>query len=274
MELVHYKINAPSRADIVNLVWMGDSHIGHRNSDRKLFEKQIQWVKDNPNAHLVVNGDIFDLVLGRDKRVDPDQVDPYFIDDGADIPDAQLEYATETLLPVKDRIVGIHTGNHEETWKVIHYNNVIRKLCKNLSVPYLSYTAFIRFHFDRGGNDRKVLICRSSHGTGAARTKGAILNQLHNLQKSFIADIYAQGHAHRRVLDVATILSIPEKQIRRIDQVNRAFVATGSFFQTYKLGGESSYGEKKDYPPGDLGGAYVKIEPWGEGILDACPLLP
>lgn len=274
MELVDYDIAAPSRSDVAEIVWMGDPHTGHIKCDRKLFEKQLKWVLDR-NAHLILNGDLFDLIMGKDKRVDPAQVDPFFMDSGSDISKVQLKYMTEILLPLRDKIIGVHSGNHEETWRIEHYDNIIKELCENLDVPYLTYTAFIRLHFKRSGKDSRVIIARSSHGCAGGRTKGAILNHLHNLKKDFDADIYVQGHAHRRVVDITPFLGVSRSERNyKLKSTNCAFIATGSFFQTYSLGGESSYGEKRDYPPGDLGGAYVKIQPWGEGIVEVCPMLP
>jgi hypothetical protein len=244
-----------------------------------LWERTIKHISSDPYGLAVCNGDLLDLILGKDKRVDPDDVDPEFLIHGTGIVAAQEEYAAESLEPLiaNNQLICIHAGNHDQTWKAEHYKNVIKEFCGNTGIPYASYTAFVRLKFvwrDSHTQHRsRIIIERSSHGTGGARTKGAMLNHLHNLNKSFDADAFVQGHAHRRVCDIAPRLSVPPRGEPQIIEKMIAYASTGSFFQTYRLGGESSYGERRDYPPGDMGGVVLEIAPWGEGIRNITPLI-
>jgi UDP-2,3-diacylglucosamine pyrophosphatase LpxH len=279
MRIIDHEIVSTRRSDTFRIYHISDPHIGNIAFDRPLWEKSIKHISDDPHGLAVCNGDLLDLILGKDKRVDPDDVDPDFLIHGTGIVAAQEEYAAESLRPLieEKKLICIHAGNHDQTWKAEHYKNVINELCGKIGVPYASYTAFIRLKFawrdSRTQHRSRVIIERSSHGAGGGRTKGAILNHLHNLNKSFDADAFVQGHTHRRVCDIAPRLLTPPRGEAKIVEKLIAYASTGSFFQTYRLGPESSYGERRDYPPGDMGGVVLEIAPWGEGIRNITPLI-
>ena len=130
MRIIDHEIVSTRRSDVFNIYHISDPHIGNIAFDRSLWEKTIKHISNDPHGLAVCNGDLLDLILGKDKRVDPDDVDPEFLIHGTGIVAAQEEYAAESLRPLieENKLICIHAGNHDQTWKAEHYKNVINEL--------------------------------------------------------------------------------------------------------------------------------------------------
>ena len=100
-----YPVNLSNEYETVEFLPLSDMHIGSPFFNDALFKQYIDYIKAAPNRYCVLNGDMMDVVtkcsvgdIYRQKYS----------------PREQIEVTEKALLPIKDRIWGIITGNHED----------------------------------------------------------------------------------------------------------------------------------------------------------------
>ena len=98
------KIDLPRELESVELHTFADEHIGDEQSDIKRIMERIEYVKNTPNAYCIMNGDIIDNAT---KTSIGDTYTQVFN------PMEQLAKAVELFSPIKDKILCITHGNHE-----------------------------------------------------------------------------------------------------------------------------------------------------------------
>ncbi len=80
----------------LNIMTLADQHIGEKNCDTKLVEKQIEEIKSNPNTYVILNGDLMNNATKTGKSdIYSEMLSPM----------AQVERAISLLEPIKDRII-------------------------------------------------------------------------------------------------------------------------------------------------------------------------
>ena len=168
-----------------NIYIMSDLHIGCKNWAREQFMADREAIMQDPFARVVLPGDIiqYDLVSSVG--------DTY----GQDIPPGEQKYKAEELLtPIKDKIIGICAGNHENRSK--EDAKPIKDLCKFLGVHYFDDECSFRIAVGKKGPNPAVFSFYGIHGSSNGQTIGAIANSLHKLSRIADADIYFMGHTH------------------------------------------------------------------------------
>lgn len=170
-------------------IWlMSDIHIGCANWAKDSFMRDIDEIKKDPHAKVVINGD----TLQKDLR---NSVGDVY---GQPIRPGRQKYVAEELLsPVADKIIGISGGNHDEGSRIKEDSTDIEDLCKFLGVHYFKDEISFRVSVgaDKYGNPL-VKSFYGIHGTSNAQTIGAIMNSLFRLQHVCDADVYFMGHTH------------------------------------------------------------------------------
>lgn len=233
------KIDLPSELEQIQLHTFADEHIGDEHSDIKRVLQRIEYVKNTPNAYCILNGDIIDNAT---KTSIGDTYTQVFN------PMEQLARAVELFSPIKDKILCITHGNHENrTYKKEGIN--LSCLLANqlgLSDRYTptSATLFIRlgqsssrYHY------RKVLYTvYVLHGSGGGRKEGAKAIRLADMASIIDTDIYIHSHTH--------LPMVMKQAYHRIDStsstvalVDKLFVNTAS---NLNYGG---YGEAGEFKP-------------------------
>ena len=139
-----------------------------------------------------------------------------------------------------------------------YHVDVVGMLCDELKVPYLGYTALVRVEIviDDGGRGRVwPLTIFAEHGAAGGGTDGNAVNSLQKRGLEFAADVYLKGHVHKRGITARTVLGWGKNKIAVRDKV---FVLTGTYLKGYSEF-ETTYGERKGYPPNEIGGTLVRI---------------
>lgn len=98
------KIDLPQDIAELEIHTFADEHIGDEHCDIKRLYERIEYVKNTPNAYCILNGDILDNAT---KTSIGDTYTQEFN------PMEQLKRATEIFSPIKDKILCITHGNHE-----------------------------------------------------------------------------------------------------------------------------------------------------------------
>ena len=168
------KIDLPRELPSVELHTFADEHIGDEHSDLKRLLARIEYVKNTPNAYCILNGDIMDNAT---KTSIGDTYTQVFN------PMEQLKKATEIFAPIKDKILCITHGNHENRTYKHEGINLSYLIAKQLGLDDrytpTSAVVFIRFGVgSRNTHYRKA--CYTIyvlHGSGGGRKEGMSLRQ-------------------------------------------------------------------------------------------------
>jgi len=237
----------------INLKIIADIHLGARACDRKAFKKYLADSDDN--TYFLGIGDLYDSIVVPDKRYQKSTDST----EGDDIIDQQVDEGEDFLYPYKDRIIGLGTGNHEDTILVKAGTDMIARTCRRLDTNHLGWSGLIKLLFrEKDGRGRTVTI-RYHHGWGAgSRTEGGSLTKYSKDRKNWDADIFLYGHDHHRLA----------KELPRLSLVGKKLVAKpqhiclcGTFLRTYLEGKDATYGEKKGFDPVAIGGMDIIIKP-------------
>jgi predicted phosphodiesterase len=255
MRCLKRNIQVSSADDFVEIVFLGDMHIGHANVDYKCLRNAIGYIHGSEKCLWVGMGDYCDAIVpdGTDSRFDYGSVDRRFL-----TPQEQYGYASELLSPIADKCLFLMTGNHDDRLRKFHYYDFVEQLAQRLRAPYtFGPTGFMRLNFCWGVK-RRTFDVFCSHGYFSGRTKPGRLSRLEDLLNIFDADIYAMGHVHDLLVTRKPQLIVD----RRLEIVERPrfFLLTGGFLKGY--GPAGSYIERKMLHPTNLGAAKVRIAPF------------
>jgi predicted phosphodiesterase len=232
---------------------LGDMHIGDPAFDEKKFVALCNWILEEPNAYVVLVGDILNCATKNSKS------DIY----GEEMnPQQAKKKAVELLLPIKDRILCMVAGNHEFRIYRESGTDIAEDVADRLGIPYHIDGILLNMKFDpypelRTG--KKNYTAYITHGMGGGGTKGAKVNAVSKLANIVLADLYLIGHIHF-MTSFKDSFFIPDTRNGKIDKVTRTFVSAGSFLS---WGG---YAERMSLPPAKLGTPRIRLA--GSGKKD------
>ena len=186
------KIDLPSELEQIELHTFADEHIGDEHSNIKRVLQRIEYVKNTPNAYCILNGDIIDNAT-RTSLGD--------IYTQTDNPMEQLERAIAIFEPIKDKILCITHGNHENRTYKKEGINISRLIATQLGLvdryTPAAATLFIRFGRENQNHNRKVrYTVYVLHGSGGGRKEGAKAIRLADMASIIDTDIYIHSHTH------------------------------------------------------------------------------
>ena len=205
------KIDLPSELEQIELHTFADEHIGDEHSDVKRVLQRIEYVKNTPNAYCILNGDIIDNAT----KTSIGDVYTQTCN-----PMEQLERAVAIFEPIKDKILCITHGNHENRSYKKEGINISRLIATQLGLVD-RYTSTSAVLFIRVGEDdsrhhhRKICYTvYSLHGSGGGRKEGAKAIRLADLASIIDVDIYIHSHTH--------LPMIMKQGFHRLDNKNSA----------------------------------------------------
>jgi len=220
MECAEIHITVPSRSDCIKLVFLGDLHLGHAQTDEGLI-RQVAERLGEKYTYWIDLGDACDFINLRDPRFDPGGLPDWIgVEDLADLPAAQIVRYRDIFGRLGDTCLVRLAGNHEDSIRRHYERDVYREL--NAAVGLydeprsfelaagtraLDYSGFVRLRMYRGGGMSKgpprgptwTLTLFVHHGAGGGQLAGAKALRLERLPLAFDADIYAVGHTHTKL---------------------------------------------------------------------------
>lgn len=243
---------ACKKNDEFKLIPLADWHLGERGHCSRQLEEFLQE-HDNPNTLYLGNGDLLSCITPGDPRYDK-AID---ISQHADIIDWQVDECVKIMTPLQGTIIGLGEGNHELNYrKKKGHTNVIRRVCDQIGVPFLGYSALIEivFEFPRGGSN--ILRIYQHHGFGSATsTLGGCVNKYKRRMYNFDSNIAMYAHDHQLFARMFPQISWNNREN------GKWLVLCGAFMKTYEDSEEASYGEKAGYDPLVIGAPVLKIRP-------------
>ena len=233
------KIDLSAELKSLELHIFADEHLGDEYCDLKRLVQRIDYVRNTPNAYCILNGDILDNAT---KTSIGDTYTQTLT------PMEQLQRAVDLFEPIKDKILCITHGNHENrTYKNegINLSNLIANQLE-LSDRYTPTSVVIFLRFGRGSSrthNRKICyVIHALHGSGGGRREGSKANRLADMASICDADIYIHSHVHLPI--------IMRQAFYRVDLCNSSVTLVDKLFvNTAANLNYGGYGEAKEFKP-------------------------
>ena len=180
-------------AEIIEIHPMADLHIGDHMCDFKSIMEKIEHIKNTPNAYCILDGDLMDTAIASSVG------DTY----GANLqPMEQMQQCVKLFEPIKDKILAVLPGNHENRVYKSDGLDITSLMCSQLRIQdrYSSTTALLFIRFGKQSSHRKnrpvPYTVYVTHGSGGGRREGGKINRLADLASIVDADIYIHAHTH------------------------------------------------------------------------------
>ena len=178
-------------AEQIEILPMADLHIGDGLCDYKGITDRIEYIKNTPNAYCILDGDLMDTAIASSIG------DTY----GANLqPMEQLNHCVKLFEPIRDKILAVLPGNHENRVYKADGIDTTQLMCAQLKIQqrYSPTTAllFVRFGEGRNHGRRMLYTIYVTHGSGGGRREGGKVNRLADLAGIVDADIYVHSHTH------------------------------------------------------------------------------
>lgn len=233
------KIDLPRELPSLELHIFADEHLGDMCCDVKRLMQRIEYVKNTPNAYCILNGDIIDNAT---------KTSIGSVYDSELNPMTQLERAVEIFEPIKDKILCITHGNHENRTYKSEGINLSSLLARQLGLikKYTPTSAVLFIRFGEGGAKvtRYRKVCYTVyvlHGSGGGRKEGGKINRLADMASIIDVDIYIHSHTHLPIIMKTAFFRIDHRN-SAVALVDKLFVNTGS---NLEYGGYGEFGEFK-----------------------------
>ncbi len=233
------KIDLSSELKRIELHTFADEHLGDQHSDVKRVLQRIGYVKNTPNAYCILNGDIIDNAT---KTSIGDTYTQVFN------PMEQLERAVEIFEPIKDKILCITHGNHENRTYKKEGINLSKLLAVQLGLAdrYTATSAVLFIRFGKGAprnHSRKILYTGYVlHGSGGGRKEGAKAIRLADMASIVDTDFYIHSHTH--------LPMIMKQAYHRVDTSNSTVALVDKLFvNTASNLDYGGYGEAQAFKP-------------------------
>ena len=226
-------------AETIEIHPMADLHIGDNMCDFKSVLDRIEYIKNTPNAYCILDGDLMDTAITSSIG------DTY----GANLqPMEQLKQCVKIFEPIKDKILAVLPGNHENRVYKTDGIDMTEIMCNQLGIPgkYSATTAllFIRIgrQSSKGHNRPQLYTVYVTHGSGGGRREGGKVNRLADLASIVDADIYIHAHTHLPLIFKESFFRVSGSN-SSVAMVDKLFVNTAA---SLNYGG---YGDRMGYKP-------------------------
>lgn len=238
----------------LKLYVLSDMHIGDANADIPTLKRIINFIKDTPECYCILLGDILNTALKNSKT------DIY--SETMSISESQ-KLAIELLSPIKDKIIAMTPGNHENrVWREVGFDLslwVAEKL--GLEDKYRNNGIAISVQFGKDINGKPFrLNVFGQHGSyGGGRRLGAAMNALEDLDGIVgNSDIYIRAHTHQPIQGSRNIFLFDDK-----GNMSRS---TKYYFNAPSVMNYGGYAYEKGYKPTDDSPCFLNIRAVSERI--------
>lgn len=184
------KVLPPELKDI-RLVILSDLHYGNPYCSEKHFLRTVEFIRANENCYCLLNGDLAESITRT-------SIGDIYRQVGT--PDDQKKQIVEWLLPIKAKLLGMTTGNHEARVYRDAGTDISAYIAERLEIPYREDGMLYKLSFGDGNNRTTgkpyVFWIYITHGYGGARTKGGKSVKVERLSYWQLADVFVMSHDH------------------------------------------------------------------------------
>jgi len=233
-------------SDYAYVLPISDCHIGDEafeGEGYQLLKNNIDWVANEPNARVFLNGDIlnvatrFSATSPFEQRMNLSQ---------------QIEFATKLFKPIADKIVGCINGNHENRLEDFVGYSPLTPICHELKIPYYRHSAVMVYIV--GGGNGIAYSMYMHHTTSGGNTPGGKMNRVDKLRQLVSnCDAYIGSHNHQ--LGVIPVTTRTVDVIHKKIIIQRQMLIDSGSYLTWN----DSYAEAKMLPPAKLGSPRIRL---------------
>ena len=177
----------------ITILQIADVHIGDSLSNLKLFKEALERIKKEPNTYTIINGDLCNMALKNSKSdVYSDSLSPM----------QQVIKVVDYLEPIKNKILVIGTGNHEDRTMKETNIDVTRLIARELGLEerYANGWWYLFLTFGKDSRGRPLTYgITGIHGYGGGRRSGGKINRLEDMTQVTLADLYIMSHTHKPI---------------------------------------------------------------------------
>ena len=199
------KIDLGDKYKEIKVLPISDMHIGDSNCNIDAIKKVIEEIKASDNTFTILNGDLINNGVKNSVSNIYDEVLS---------PMDQILKLCELLEPIKDRILVMHPGNHENRTYKEDGVDIIRLVARQLGIEdrFSDTWWYLYLTLGMGEKSRPVMYTITGvHGYGGGRKAGGKINNLVEMSDKVIADIYVMGHTHTPIMTRNSIF-VPDYQ--------------------------------------------------------------
>lgn len=168
--------------EVINIIAVGDFHIGNPSFDKHFFKSMLKTIKDLPRRRIYLMGDL--LEVGSKNVGDSAYAQECSVEE-------QKEYLINQIKPFREDIVGYAMGNHEYRVNKEFGFNIVKDICRELEIPYFNQNIDT---FSINDFDFSIF---TRHGKGTSQRKHLAMGKMEKEVQDIWADLYMQGHTHR-----------------------------------------------------------------------------
>lgn len=231
------KVKLPKELKRAEIHTFADLHIGDVHCDLRGIQNRIESVKNNPSAYVILNGDIMN-------NATKTSVSDCYAE--AIPPMEQMQRFVELFEPIKDRIIAITSGNHENRTYIKEGIDITYLCAKQLGVEEryskTGTVIFLRIGEKKRSDRPSQQICYTiycKHGRGGGRKEGAKAIRLADMAGTVDADIYIHSHTHLPMIFRKAYYRADHNN-SMVQSVEKLFVNTSAMLD---FGGYSEDGE-------------------------------
>ena len=262
MELVYYARQLRPTLKNLVVVPISDAHYGNPYFSKRHFMDTLRYVQDTPNVYAICNGDLCESSIRTSKGDIFRQVGT---------PQDQRDWIIKQLTPIKHKILGMTTGNHENRIYNETGIDISKDIAEAVGVPYRPEGMLLKISFGSGNDGHEdrpyVYWGYTTHGYGGARTKSAKAVKVERAATWIHADFYIMSHDH--IVNVAPdVYLLPDNRTsaEMDDEGNETGFITGRVVAHRKMLVKSNaylkwggYAEQLGFPPSDLVCPVIKL---------------
>ena len=246
------------KSGIVTLVPFGDIHFGAPLHAEETFNEWLKRCKDYENPYYLGMGDYLDLASTSERGVLSNNI----LHDStlATLDDLYRAQADElgdkiAFMTKQDRLLGLIEGNH--FGQLSTGQTTDSYLCERFKVPWLGVSCMYRLNLEAPGRNYATTTIAIHHGSGGGATSGASVNRVEKMLPEMEADIYLQGHDHKKWITSKSRLYLNNRL--KVKHKTIIFARTGSFLAAYKEGC-ASYIVDIARGPAELGAVAIELK--------------
>ena len=245
-------IDLGTKTNSIQILPLGDLHIGDPNCDIDGIKKAIKYIEETPNCYTILNGDLMNNALKTSKS--DSYVETMSIEDEQDT-------LIELLTPIKNKILFMTQGNHEYRTTLLAGIDPCRSVARELGLLskglYGDNSYLITLLFGkRNGTDKvtNTYTIFGMHGCGGGRRIGSTANGLEDMSLIVAnADLYIHSHTHNQI-NFTKPIYVYNQNNKELELHNRVFYNTNSYVN---YGG---YAERKKLAISDTEPSVVTID--------------
>lgn len=235
------KKELPESIDKLTIIPISDVHIGDKTANLKAFREVLERIKNEPNTYTILNGDLCNVALKNSKSdVYSDELTPM----------EQVIQIINFLEPIKDKILVMSNGNHEDRITKDTSIDVLNLVARQLHIEQVYSNSwwylYLSFGKDRKGRSVNYTLT-GYHGSGGGRKSGGKINRLEEMSQVVIADVYIMSHTHKPIATKGIIYT-PYYQSKALTKQEMYYLMSNSFVEY-----EGSYAEKMGMIPSHTG---------------------